>query len=133
MIVDLEGLTGIAAFMNHAFWWIVLYGALSFGFAVALLVYGRGFRPWAAVPALCASVTFTMFASFVILICGAHSEGIAPLCLCARRMAHRDHECTTLHQSHQMIWWLFVPTGPEHPRAEKCSSTMISFGLHFSA
>lgn len=67
MIVDLEGLTGVAAFINHAFWWIVAYGALSFGFASVLLVYDRVFRPWAAVPALCASVTFTMLASFATL------------------------------------------------------------------
>ncbi|MFC1703086.1 hypothetical protein ACFLZO_01330 [Patescibacteria group bacterium] len=67
MLIDLEGMTGIAEFMNRSFWFIVVYGAISFGAAVAFLVYGKGFRPWAAIPALCASVTFTMLASFSTL------------------------------------------------------------------
>lgn len=66
-MVSIEGLTGIAAFMDQSFWWIVAFGTLSFGIAVVSLVYDGSSRPWAAVPALCASVTFTMLASFVTL------------------------------------------------------------------
>lgn len=75
MVVDLQGMTGIAEFMNYSFWWITAFGTLAFGTTVALLVYGKGYRPLAALPALCASVTFTMLASFSTLCAVFLQEG----------------------------------------------------------
>ncbi len=66
-MVGLEGLTGVAEFMNQAFWWITAFGVLSFAVTAVLLTGDGRLRPLAAVPALCASVTFTMLASFATL------------------------------------------------------------------
>lgn len=66
-MIGLEGLAGVAEFMYQAFWWITAFGVLSFGIAAVLLTGDGRLRPLAAIPALCASVTFTMLASFSTL------------------------------------------------------------------
>ena len=67
MMIDLEGLTGIVAFVNRAFWWFVIFGGASFALAHVCIRSGPDTRHIATVPALFSSVTFTVLASFTTL------------------------------------------------------------------